>query len=224
MPRRRRPATIQVGVGQAHDPWQGLGFSRDVPLTTSWQQFEYVFLLTGSDTNARLNFGRMCTSLNTFWFADFSLTPGGSMGVFADENLDAGTMRIITKNEAANRNQVAQRDWVEFLWNLEEKYWNEIRNYVKNDLGTKAPIVGTVVGNSTPNLMAQMDVIDSHAYWHHPSFEISWGGPLVDRELSMLKDSPGRSAGWHASASTGNRSSSPNTTIPVPSLSTPRPF
>ncbi len=102
---------------------------------------------------------------------------------------------MITKNEAANRNQVAQRDWVEFLWNLEEKYWNEIRNYVKNDLGTKAPIVGTVVGNSTPNLMAQMDVIDSHAYWHHPSFEISWGGPWWIGNSSMLKDFSGTVGG-----------------------------
>ncbi len=189
------PATIQVGVGQAHDPWQGLGFSRDVPLTSGWQQFEYVFVLTGSDTNARLNFGRMCASLNTFWFADFSLAPGGSMGVFPDENLDTESIRVITKSEAANRNQVAQRDWVEFLWNLEEKYWNEIRNYVKNDLGASAPIIGTVVGNSTPNLMAQMDVIDSHAYWHHPSFEISWGSPWWIGNTSMLRDFSGTIAG-----------------------------
>jgi len=185
------PATIQVGVGQAHDPWQGLGFSRDVPLSSQWQQFEYVFVLSGSDTNARLNFGRMCTALNTFWFADLSLAPGGSMGVLPDENLDTQTIRVITKSEAANRNQVAQRDWVEFLWTLEERYWNEIRNYIKNDLGTNAPIIGTVVGNSTPNLMAQMDVIDSHAYWHHPSFEISWGSPWWIGNTSMIDDPSG---------------------------------
>jgi hypothetical protein len=133
----------------------------------------------------------MCSALNTFWFADFSLAPGGSMGVQHDENLDTQTIRVITKGEAANRNQVAQRDWVEFLWDLEEMYWNEIRSYVKNDLGTKAPIIGTVVGNSTPNLMAQMDVIDSHAYWHHPSFEISWGSPWWIGNTSMIDDASG---------------------------------
>ena len=45
-----------------------------------------------------------------------------------------------------------------------------MRRFLKEELGVKVPIVGTIVATSTPNLMADFDVVDSHAYWQHPQF------------------------------------------------------
>jgi hypothetical protein len=45
-----------------------------------------------------------------------------------------------------------------------------MRQFLKDTLGVKAPVVGTIVATSTPNLMADMDVVDTHAYWEHPHF------------------------------------------------------
>ena len=45
-----------------------------------------------------------------------------------------------------------------------------MRRFLKEELGVKVPIVGTIVATSTPNLMADLDVVDSHAYWQHPQF------------------------------------------------------
>jgi hypothetical protein len=32
----------------------------------------------------------------------------------------------------------------------------------------RALVIGTIVGGSTPNLMAKMDCLDIHTYWQHP--------------------------------------------------------
>lgn len=42
--------------------------------------------------------------------------------------------------------------------------------FLKRDLRVQALIIGTATGCSTPNLMAKLDAVDSHAYWQHPVF------------------------------------------------------
>ena len=64
----------------------------------------------------------------------------------------------------------ATRDWVEFLWAAEDAYWQTLYHYLKNELKVQGLVIGTIVGCSTPNLMARLDCIDSHAYWQHPIF------------------------------------------------------
>ena len=63
-----------------------------------------------------------------------------------------------------------RRDWIRFLWETERKHWTGIERFLKEELGVKVPVVGTIVATSTPNLMSDMDVVDSHAYWQHPQF------------------------------------------------------
>jgi len=42
--------------------------------------------------------------------------------------------------------------------------------YLKEELKVQALVMGTIVGCSTPNLMAALDCVDTHAYWQHPIF------------------------------------------------------
>jgi hypothetical protein len=51
------------------------------------------------------------------------------------------------------------------------------------------------VGTSTPNLMAMMDAVDSHAYWQHPQFEKSWGSPWKILNSSMVGAADGGNIG-----------------------------
>ena len=72
-----------------------------------------------------------------------------------------------------------------------------MRRYLKEDLEVKAPIVGTIVANSTPNLMARMDAVDTHSYWQHPRFP---GRPWDSnnwtvKNVSMVNDKGGGVAG-----------------------------
>jgi len=191
-----RDKVITVDIGQAHDPWSGVGFRRSLPLTTQWQQFSFTLTLTGSDSNARLNFGQMCDQLATYWFAGCSLAQGGSIGLFPGENLDTNSIRIFTANEAPQRTNQARQDWMAFLWDTEKAYWTDLRDYLKETLHVQALLAGTIVGTSTPNLMNLFDLIDSHAYWQHPSFQgVDWGPNWWIRNSSMVGETDGGTLG-----------------------------
>lgn len=191
-----RNKVITVDIGQAHDPWSGLGFGRSISLTNQWQQFTFTLTLTGSDSNARLNFGQMCDQLATYWFAGCSLSQGGSIGLFQGENLDTNSMRLFLFSQAPERTTRAREDWMAFLWDTEKAYWTSLRDYLKSELGVHSLLAGTIVGTSTPNLMNLFDLIDSHAYWQHPSFQgVDWGPNWWIRNSSMVGEADGGTLG-----------------------------
>jgi len=48
--------SMKAAVRQAHDPWKVLGLRRSVPLMRQWQDYEWEFLATEGDVNARITF------------------------------------------------------------------------------------------------------------------------------------------------------------------------
>lgn len=163
--------SITVAVAMAHDPWWGLGPWLSVPLTTSWQRFEYTFVVSQDDANARVLFSGMGLQTGTYWITGVSLRPGGTLRVLPeDQRLETRTVANVLRSNWASTHEPVQRDWLRFLRDTEERYWNEVYRYLKRDLGVRALVTGTIVGCSTPNLMAQMDLVDTHAYWQHPEF------------------------------------------------------
>lgn len=45
-----------------------------------------------------------------------------------------------------------------------------MRRFLKEEIKTRSPLVGTAAGYSPVPIQARFDVVDSHAYWHHPHF------------------------------------------------------
>jgi hypothetical protein len=162
--------TISVAVSQAHDPWAGLGFSSTIDLTTSWQQFTDTITVSAADTNARVIFSNMGLQTGTVWISGVSLKPGGSIGLYTDENLDSRTIRRFLNDNDPKRTSYARKDWFRFLSETESNYWSAMKSFIKDTLGCKSLVFGTIVGCSTPNILADFDVVDGHAYWQHPSF------------------------------------------------------
>lgn len=165
-----KPVDITVVVSQAHEPWNNLGFATTIHLTTQWQRFQYTFPLVQSDDNARLCFTSLGRQAGDYYLAGISLRPGGVMGLKEGESLEKGNIAIFLRRNIGERTPQAQKDWMEFLWETENNYWQEMRRYLKNDLKVKALIIGTIVGCSTPNIMAKLDCVDTHSYWQHPIF------------------------------------------------------
>ncbi|GAB4233041.1 MAG: hypothetical protein Kow00109_05660 [Acidobacteriota bacterium] len=191
--RADRPTEVNVVIEQAHEPWKNLGFDRPLELTPEWRRFEFAFMPAEGDDNARLNIRGLGDELATYWFADFSLQEGGRMGLLAGEDLGRRTIQLVKRDSVDLRTSRALRDWIDFLWETERSYWLTMRAHLKETLGSRALIVGTVVGTSTPHLMALFDVVDSHAYWQHPSFEKAWdfsSGWWI-RNSSMVGDTGG---------------------------------
>jgi hypothetical protein len=160
---------ISVSIEQSHEPWHVLGVNRDIGLTTQWRAYRFVLPINETDDQARAIFDPAMLPA-TCWITAVSLRPGGVMGLGQDERLEGGGAPAFLRMQLDERSAEVQRDWLRFLWETEDRYWQTMYGFLKNELNVKALVIGTVVGCSTPNLMAKMDCVDAHAYWQHPVF------------------------------------------------------
>ena len=165
-----RPLAVSAAVGQAHAPWQTLGLRASIDLTGEWKPFRFVFEPTHDDDNARVVFGDMARQTGVVYLAGISLRPGGAVGMNPAERLEDASVAVFLHARFGERTAEGQRDWMRFLWGTEDAYWQEMRKLLKDELKVAGVVMGTIVGCSTPNLMARLDAVDSHAYWQHPQF------------------------------------------------------
>jgi len=185
------PTTIGLILQENGGAWATY-FSKDLNLTTDWQRFEFVFVPTATTPTARLNFNKMADTAAVYSFADFSFRQGGTITGLKAGETDFNSVKIFKIADKADRPMAAKTDYTEFLWNLEYNYWGRLNNYLKVSLAARALTIGTVIGNSTPNIMNLFDVIDSHAYWQHPAYEgEAWVTPWWIRNSSVLGENDG---------------------------------
>jgi hypothetical protein len=157
---------ITAYVGQAHDPWGNLGLNRQVSLDTEWRTFRFGFTATASDTNARVSFS-FGGDATTFNLARVELRPGGQTVLAEGESLAAGNVGLFQESESQPR----ILDRMIFLVETEKAYFDGMRSYVRNDLGCGALVTGTIVfGPLGLYAQSDMDYVDSHSYWQHPTF------------------------------------------------------
>lgn len=165
-----RPRKVSLSVTQAHDPWKPVGLSASLALTREPRSFTFTFIATEDDDLARLSFGDMNQEGAQFRIGNLSLKPGGRVGLGESESLEDRSIRAPKFAESRALPAGARQDWIRFLWETERKHWTGMRRFLKESLGVKAPVVATIVATSTPNLMSDMDAVDTHAYWQHPHF------------------------------------------------------
>ncbi|HUT01367.1 MAG TPA: carbohydrate binding domain-containing protein, partial [Phycisphaerae bacterium] len=187
--RADRPGNIGVAAGMAHAPWGNLGLSRRIRLGRTWKTFRMGFTATANDKNARVSFvlgGRT----GAVELADVLLATGGQVSLRKDESLQAGNVALFADSEVEAR----AVDRIRFLAATEKAYFDDMRAFVRKELGCKALVTGTIVfGPAGLYAQSDMDFIDAHAYWHHPHFPgRPWdmGNWLV--EQSAMTDQPDR--------------------------------
>jgi len=164
--RADQPRPIGYSVGQDAEPWHNLGLSGSVSLTTEWQAFRAGFVAKEDNELARLTFA-FSGSAVPVELADVSLCPGGREGLREDESLEAGRIALFAPSEV----EVRAADRMRFLAETEKAYFDEMRRFVREDLGSKALVTGTIVfGPCGLYGQSGMDFIDGHAYWQHPQF------------------------------------------------------
>jgi hypothetical protein len=182
------PATNgEVAVMRAHDDYVTVGYYRSLTLTTNWQQFTNTFQASVTDTNVRVNFGNMGDKLATFWFADVRLQTGGQIGMLpAGTSLAARTVpNMVYTGNGYTGTQEARRDWLRFLRDLENDYYDAMVAHVRTNCGYSGLIFGTIMANSPATVQSRLDSIDGHAYWQHPQFPgtpwdpVNWFQPNI---------------------------------------------
>ena len=165
--RSERAHAITAMVGQAHEPWNAPA-SMQAALGKEWRRFSLVFVASETDENMRVLFSDLGQAGDVCAFAAVSFRAGGVTGLRAGEDL--GAVAPLPKREFAGRNPAAQRDWIRFMWETEERYWTGMRRFIREELHCGSLVVGTQTNYSPFAIQAKMDVMDWHAYWQHPHF------------------------------------------------------
>jgi len=165
-----KTVSVSVGLVQAHEPWRWVSPRVELSLTTEWREYEIALVASESEDNARLDVSGLGRNIATYRFSCFSMRPFSGYGPMEDESIEKTTVRVLTLAEYGLRAPPVKRDWIEFLYGMEEEFFTGMRSFIKYELGVKALVIGTIVGCSTPNIMSKLDVVDTHAYWNHPSF------------------------------------------------------
>jgi hypothetical protein len=170
-----RPSTVNVSVMMARHLWKDLNFSENIQLTTKEQTFTYTISTFTTDKTARLNISNMGFAEGTkFTFKDISLVEGGSE-ILIHEGAKKGTVQLPKFSRLSKNPPEYKKIVLEFLYDTEQIYWHAMNTYIKNELSAKALTMGTICGTTTQGIMDEFDIIDSHAYWHHPVFpEKDW--------------------------------------------------
>ncbi len=163
---------LSFSVMQAHDPWQAIGLARGVTLGTEWQRYTNVFAVTGTDANARVNFGGFGNRLATVWLADVRLQPGGQLGQPpAGTSLATRTLPpLLYSGDGFTGSSAARQDWLRFLRDTEVAYYDAMIGHIRTNCGYPGLVFGTIMANSPATVQRRLDVIDAHAYWQHPNF------------------------------------------------------
>lgn len=162
---------ISVSLMQAHSPWQNSGFSSQITLSNKFQDFEFTFMPNETDENLRINFGDMGFLQGyQIEFKNISLVEGGNIINVKSASNDNEKTALPTFAEYKTVPNEYRNIILSFLYELEEKYWISMRDFIRNEAASKSLIMGTINGCSTPVIQNCFDVIDTHAYWNHPVF------------------------------------------------------
>jgi hypothetical protein len=172
---------------RAYGDYGAVGYSRSFALATHWQEYVHSFQASVTDTNSRVNFGGMGRELASFWLADVRLQPGGRMGVLpSSASLAAGTVpSLMYRGEGYTGSAFARRDWLRFLRDLEQRYYEAMTSHLRDRCGYAGLLCGTIMANSPATVQNRFDVIDGHAYWQHPEFpgqpwdSVNWRLPNI---------------------------------------------
>jgi hypothetical protein len=152
--------------------WRVLGLSRTVTATPEWKEFALVFEPAETVAGkARLSI-QLGDATGEVELADLSLR-AGAVGV-APSTEDFAARRVPLPR---NLFGAVRRDWLEFLTDLEVGYADEMRGFLRRDLGVKSLVAISQVdygGLTGLHREAGSDWTDKHEYWDHPAAASGW--------------------------------------------------
>ena len=187
---------FDYSVMRAYGDYANVGCAQTVSLTTNWQQFTNTFLASVTDTNVRVNFGGMGNKPGAFWVAEVAFQAGGQLGTLpAGASLAARTIPTLRfSGTGFAGTSSARKDWLRFLRDLENRYYDLMLAHVRTNCGYTGLIFGTIMANSPATVQSRLDVIDGHAYWQHPHFPgapwdpVNWYVPNISMVNTLGDD------------------------------------
>ena len=165
--RSDEPGAVTVNCMMNHAPWGKLGLDVKLDTDASWRRHTLTFIAGRDDEQARIT--AIMPAPGVYEFADVSLRPGGVAGPGPEQRLEDRSVALVRRTDY----RVTPRqlhDFVDFVYAAEQDYWDGMYGYIRNDLKAQAIVSGTQLSASPVFIQSRLDYIDSHEYWHHPTF------------------------------------------------------
>ncbi len=182
----------KLGVGVSNDStarpdedWRSFGLLAQGAVGPEWKTIRLSFpahSVAGSPAALHLNCGGQP---NRIEIRGLTFAAGGpGIALATDQSLEARTLPL---PGAPTTRQWA--DWIAFLAGIDRSFAEEMRAFLRDELGVKAPMVCSQINFSgLPALDREqsMEFADTHTYWQHPHFP----GTGWDRANWTIDNSP----------------------------------
>lgn len=163
--------SVSVGLQQGYDPWQTYD-NTDITTTGDWQQWSHTFIAPATDSNVRINFSGLGSSLGDFYLANLLLRPGGRLCALPEgQTLEDRNIDITRAGSRYTQERI--NDWAAFLYSMENAYWTEMRTLLHDELNISGLAYGTIASLSPLSIQQDFGFLDGHAYWCHPEFPVA---------------------------------------------------
>ncbi len=169
----RADANREVGLAiqKNSSPWTYYA-GKNFTLSTEWQEYQFAFRAPETcvgDTRLSFNLG---VSTGSYWFDNVSFGNNIIIGLTASESLEDQSVRRTGYNECLQFSNQRVRDISQFYIELQNRFFDEMATFLKDELGVRVPITGTNWNVGIGDLVTQsrLDYLDNHAYWDHPQF------------------------------------------------------
>ncbi len=164
------PTTLGLAIAEGRGGWEPLGLHRTFEVGNEWKNIEYSFFASKDSETAQFQLTRF--TKGTFEVDNLSLQSGAIKFFDSNQSLEEENIPIIGLNDFAPLK--SREDFYQFIYDTEQSYWVGMYNYLKDELGVVSVISGTQLGYSPPFIQDELDYIDIHSYWCHPSVHENW--------------------------------------------------
>lgn len=164
---------FHASIMMNHDPWASLGFSRNFEIDKDWKSFSFELSNLQADKKPRLTFGNMGKLAGTtIELADIQLIKGGEV---KNIEVQGGIVQLPSASEFRSLPLELRKLIADFLCTIDVDYWTSMNDFLKKNMKIKPLTFGTVISCAPVSAANCFDIVDAHAYWHHPSFpNASW--------------------------------------------------
>lgn len=171
--RRAAGTAGEVGfaVADRRDGWASLGVLTRLRPGAAWTAHSFAFYAPDDVDAAEIQFTRFGAG-GVYEIDDLSFRTGCAFASLDGLSHLRGEIPIVKSRDVAA--PAMQRDFYQFLVDTERAYWTGMQTYLQKDLGLEAPVSATQLGYSPPHVQADLDFVDNHAYWLHPSIGKDW--------------------------------------------------
>jgi hypothetical protein len=153
----------QVGVVLVQPTPFSQRYIAPLDLTRDWKRYKLTFTPDDGKPETRFSLTKLGGLVRTLQFANISLKEGEAESL--DEGGVLGQISVPERKKFPGYVRQLQLDWLAFLSDTEKTYWQDMRRFIRQDIGSRALIVGTQQNYGTYSGLADMDIVDMHGYW-----------------------------------------------------------